>query len=215
MGCGEQAAVAAETARLAGWAVLGAVNDDPDDVDHDRLAAVQLTRLGNVDDLPRLRAELGNTTTPLHLHAAAGSAEIRRRWMAGRFDLPFATLIHPHATISPSATIEDGVWVGPQAVVHSRAVVERGCLVNSGAVVEHDVLLGAFTHVGPNATVTGAARIGPSTLIGAGATVLPGVTVGEAATIGAGSVVTRSVPAGATARGVPATWMPVTGRTSV
>ena len=212
LGCGEQAAVVAESARLAGWVVLGAVNDDPNDVDEAALAAIGLERLGHINDLDRLLVDLeageASCAGPVHLHPAAGAGEVRRHWMRQFPDRPFATIVHPDATVAPSAALEAGVWVGPRSVVHSRAHVQQGVIINSGAIVEHDVAVGAWSHIAPNATITGTAAIGSGTMVGAAATVLPGVTVGNGATIGAGSVVTGDVPGGVVARGVPAAWDP-------
>ncbi len=114
------------------------------------------------------------------------------------------TVVHPKASVSSSATIGRGVFVGPGAVVHTRARVGDHAIINSGAIVEHDVQVGENAHVASGAVLGGAAWVGRDVLVGSGAVVLPGVTVGDGATVGAGSVVREDVPDGVTVVGVPA-----------
>ncbi len=84
----------------------------------------------------------------------------------------FAAVIHPAATVDPSAQIGAGCGIGP------------------GAVIEADVVIGAGSYIGPNCVVRRAAVIGagsrleaniyvaPDTLIGARARMLPGAVIG-------------------------------------
>jgi UDP-N-acetylbacillosamine N-acetyltransferase len=114
------------------------------------------------------------------------------------------SVIHPSATVSPSARIDTGVFIGPKAVIHAQATVGQGGIVNSAAVVEHHVNLAAAVHVAPGAVLTGRVRVGARAMIGAGAVVLPDVAIGDDAVVGAGAVVTRSVDAQCTVVGNPA-----------
>lgn len=170
--------------------------------------------LGFIDDRPSANPPLGFPLLTL-AEAETQSAE----WIvavgdnATRFRLlehhqsarrSLARVIHPHASVSGSATLEPGVFVGPRAVVHSEAVVRFGAVVNSAAVVEHHVTLGPCSHVAPNATLGGAAQAGARTLVGLGASVLPGIKLGDDACVGAGAVVTRDVLHRTTVRGIPA-----------
>ncbi|MEO1535014.1 MAG: acetyltransferase [Planctomycetota bacterium] len=130
-----------------------------------------------------------------------------RRWLIDRLykaEDDAAMVIHPDATISESAVIAGGVWVGPRAVVHTRARVLDHAIVNSGAIVEHDCLVSENAHIAPGATLGGGVSIGNDTLVGLNATVLPGVTIGNGCTIGAGAVVTGRVTDGHIVYGVPA-----------
>ena len=86
-------------------------------------------------------------------------------------------LVHPSATISPSAMLGTGVTVMPGAIINAHTRLDRGVIVNSRAVVEHDAEIGAGSHVAPGAIVLGAARIGQSCMIGAGAVVLQSIAV--------------------------------------
>lgn len=114
------------------------------------------------------------------------------------------TAVHAHATIAPSARLEQGAVVMARAVVNPDATVGRGAIVNTAAVVEHDCVVGEFAHLSPAAALGGGARIGAGAHVGLGAVVLPLVAVGDRAVVGAGAVVNRAVPAAVVVRGVPA-----------
>lgn len=86
-------------------------------------------------------------------------------------------LVHPSATISPSAQLGAGVTVMPGAVVNAYAQLGSGVIVNSRAVVEHDAEVAAGTHVAPGAVVLGGVRIGRCCMVGAGSVVLQATTL--------------------------------------
>ena len=66
-----------------------------------------------------------------------------------------ATLISPHAYVSPSAKIAEGCVIEPMAVVHTEVELGKGCLVSAGAVINHAAKCGAVVHVDCNAVVAG------------------------------------------------------------
>jgi sugar O-acyltransferase (sialic acid O-acetyltransferase NeuD family) len=139
-------------------------------------------------------------------HVSIGDNNARAKLfetLKGRGGLP-RTVIHPVATIAPSAVIGDGTFVAARAIVGPAAVVGEGVIVNHGAIVDHECLIGYFCHLAPGATLAGNVRLGERVLVGAGANILPGIRIGDAAIIGAGAVVTADVPPGVTYVGVPA-----------
>ena len=115
-----------------------------------------------------------------------------------------ATVIHPAATVSPSASIGSGAFLAAGAVVNAEAEIGDGAILNTLASVDHDCELGALAHSAPGSRLCGGVRIGARTLIGAASVVIPGVSVGADAIVGAGSVVVKDVPAGAKVAGSPA-----------
>ncbi|NOU32945.1 MAG: hypothetical protein HOO96_34015 [Polyangiaceae bacterium] len=132
IGAGGHGAVCAEAAEAAGHRVLGFVDD--------------VQREGTVLGHPIFA---GFDAVPSEVEAyfvAIGQGEARARHVAalraqGR---RVVTLVHPSALVSPSAKLEEGVFVGPFALVHTRAHVAEGAIVNSGAIVEHDARVGRF-----------------------------------------------------------------------
>lgn len=131
-----------------------------------------------------------------------GDVAARRKVLSQVGAQNYITVLHPNASISPTAAVGKGVFVGPRAVVHSRAHVGDHCIVNSGAIVEHECDIGTNSHIAPGAVLAGNVSIGTCTLVGIGARVLPGVTIGSNVTIGAGAVVLADVPDDTTVVGV-------------
>lgn len=192
LGGGGHAGVVAETARLAGRRLAGLLDDAP----HPRAAGPGLPRLGPLDDREALAG--------CEWLVALGDIALRRRVIDALGAGAARPLVHPGATISPSASLGRGTWVGPGAVVHTGAAIAPHCIINSGAVVEHDVRIGENVHVAPAAAIGGDAFIGADTLIGLGARILPGLKIGAGCVVGAGAVITRDFGDGSCLAGVPA-----------
>ena len=116
----------------------------------------------------------------------------------------YATLIHSHAVVSPSATIGSGTVVMASSVINADAKIGKHAIINTKAVVEHDSKISDFVHISPNATLTGAVSVGEGTHIGAGAVMIPNVQIDEWSVIGAGATIIHNIPGNCTAVGVPA-----------
>ncbi|MBT5109577.1 MAG: hypothetical protein HOM25_12915 [Rhodospirillaceae bacterium] len=86
-------------------------------------------------------------------------------------------IIHPTATVSPSAVLEAGVTVLANAVIQPFTHIESGVIVNTGAIVEHHSSVAAGAHIAPGAIVLGQCHIGSCCMIGAGAVILQKQTV--------------------------------------
>lgn len=70
-----------------------------------------------------------------------------------------ATLIHPTAYVSPTATISSGCVILPHAIINTDVVVGKGCIINLGAIVDHGCILEEGVHIAPGAIVKGENRI--------------------------------------------------------
>lgn len=139
------------------------------------------------------------------VHIAIGDAAAREQvWKTfmQSGDARLLAIIHPAASVAPSAKVGDGVFAAAQSVIGPEALVGRGVIVNHGAVVDHDCNVGEWSHIAPNATLGGGVTVGRSVMVGAGATVLPGVRIGDRATVGAGAVVLADVAPGTTVHGI-------------
>ncbi|WP_144549947.1 acetyltransferase [Peribacillus simplex] len=137
---------------------------------------------------------------------AIGNNAIRKRIACNLIELRvmFATVIHPNATVSTSAHIEEGTVVMAGSVINAEAVIGRHVIINSGAIVEHDNRIGDYAHVSPGAVLTGIVQVGEGTHVGARATVIPGKKIGNWSIIGAGATVVKDIPDYVTAVGLPA-----------
>ena len=199
-GAGGHGAVVGDAAVAAGYVLVGVI-DAVRPADGGRPPFGGVPWLGSPEHPDPSLAELLDRGA--RIHAAVGDAGIRRRWHADHAGHA-ATIIHPSATVSPSAEIGAGTFIGPRAVVNARARIGAGVIVNTGAIVEHDAQVGAFTHLAPGAIALGNATIGDAVLLGANSTVLPTIRVGDRAMIGAGSVVTHEIHQDVRAFGNPA-----------
>ncbi|MBM4107349.1 MAG: hypothetical protein FJ255_00790 [Phycisphaerae bacterium] len=197
IGGGGHALVVAEAALLSDWVLCG-VHDDAD-----------APSVCNMFGLPRrgtisaLLSGPAPATDGVRWHLALGNLQIRAR-LADRLAGDAATILHPRASVAPSARVAAGVFVGAMAVVHTAASLGPHAIINTSAVVEHECVVGANTHVAPGAVLGGNVRVGAHTLIGLGARLAPGIAVGDGCVVGAGAVVVRDVPDGTRVRGVPA-----------
>lgn len=144
---------------------------------------------------PNATIAIGNNTVRLNLFFE----------LKPHMNLP--TLVHPTASVSPSAELGLGTHVCPMVVVHSAAWVGQATILNTRCIVEHDCVIGDGVHISPGAVLCGGVHVGDGAWVGAGAVVIPGIRIGENAIVGAGAVVIRDVPAGVTVVGNPARCM--------
>ena len=137
---------------------------------------------------------------------ALGSNSLRlklgRRLRSIGFQMP--ALVHPAATISPTARLGEGVAVMAGVVVNAEAVVGEFAILNTNCSVDHDCVVGDGAHVGPRSVLAGSVRLGEGVFLGAGAVVIPGIEVGAHTTVGAGGVVVSHLGQNVIAVGVPA-----------
>jgi sugar O-acyltransferase (sialic acid O-acetyltransferase NeuD family) len=214
VGGGGHATVVAEAAALSERALVGYFDDSESPAldawaaalrsAGPRWAAVRPARLVRLEEAPGFiaAAEAGRFEWILGI----GDLALRRAIVQRLADAPAAALpvVHPDASISPTAALGRGVFVGPRAVVHPRARVEAHAIINSGAIVEHDCIVGENAHLAPGAVLGGGAVVGPDALVGIGSRILPTLSIGRGAVVGAGAVVVRDVAPGEVVVGVPA-----------
>ena len=135
----------------------------------------------------------GNNTIPIAF--GIGLNRIRemlfKRITDNNFEI--ATLIHPTATISPTAKIGVGTVIMPKVVVNSHATVGKGVILNTSSVIEHENIIEDFAHISPSVALAGNVKVGKNTHIGIGSSVIQGITIGKSCIIGAGSVVVKDI----------------------
>jgi bifunctional UDP-N-acetylglucosamine pyrophosphorylase/glucosamine-1-phosphate N-acetyltransferase len=124
--------------------------------------------------------------------------------------------IGDEATVGPFASLRPGTQLSPR--VHVGTFVEtKNAEIGEGAKVPHLAYIGD-AEIGPRANIGAGTitanydgkdkhrtRIGADVKTGSNTVLVAPVEIGDGAHTGAGAVVTRDVPAGALAKGVPAT----------
>lgn len=79
-----------------------------------------------------------------------------------------ATLIHPSAYISPSATVCIGSVIEPKAIVNVNSLIGKGCIISVGSIVDHDVVVEDFAHINAGAVCKAGSHIEANRKIEAG-----------------------------------------------
>lgn len=121
-----------------------------------------------------------------------------------RFGMPFTTLVHPSACVSPMTVLGPGCFIGAGSVIGPMTTLARHVFVNRGVTIGHDTRIGEFSRIQPGANVGGLTRIGTGVTVGMGATVLERLAIGDGVFVGAGAVVTTDVEPRVLVVGVPA-----------
>jgi sugar O-acyltransferase (sialic acid O-acetyltransferase NeuD family) len=126
-----------------------------------------------------------------------------RRKVALRLNVPFATAVHPSASISKRSTVGEGSVVMAGVSINAGVRIGEHVILNTNCSVDHDCELGNFVHVSPNVALAGNVKVGEGTHLGIGSCVIQGIIIGKWATIGAGTVVITDVPDNAVIVGNP------------
>ena len=102
-------------------------------------------------------------------------------------------VIDPHAVISKSASIGNGIFVSKGVLVNAFSTIGNYTILNTGCIIEHECEIGVAAHIAPGAVLAGNVKVGNRTFIGANAVIKQGVEIGDDVIIGAGSVVLQNV----------------------
>jgi sugar O-acyltransferase (sialic acid O-acetyltransferase NeuD family) len=192
LGAGGHAKVVISTARAAGYGALACRDDAPGAVGRLVLGVPITGGLAEILDDPAALAVL-----------AIGGNRARARLAAGA-RCQFVTLVHPRATVDPSAALGEGTVVFAGAVIQPDARLGRQVIVNTAASIDHDCVIGDHAHLAPGVHLCGGVEVGEGALLGVGVSAIPLVRIGAWTTVGAGAAVVRDLPADVTAAGVPA-----------
>jgi len=134
-----------------------------------------------------------------HCIAAIGNNGHRQRFYEQYSgEMQFVSIISPEASISGSATIGKGTFIGALAYVGPDARIGDACIVNTHSIVGHDAKVSDFTHIGPRVCLSGHVELGRSVFVGAGANFNNGshdqpLCVPDGVHIGMGCQVTESI----------------------
>lgn len=126
---------------------------------------------------------------------ANGEPEVRRKLYCKCKEnkLNIATLIHPFADVSPSATIGEGTIIRKYSSVSSDVTIGENVYLQSYVGIGHDVVMGANSVISSFVALPGYCRIDDCVYIAPGAVINNNVHIREYAIIGMGATVFRNV----------------------
>lgn len=105
------------------------------------------------------------------------------------------TLIHPTASVSRHAHIEEGVVIHANVTIQANCTVKKDSVISSGTVLIHGATIGNGCYIAANATVGADVIVEDQVFIGLGAVIVSKKvsSIARESLIGAGAIVVRSV----------------------
>jgi sugar O-acyltransferase (sialic acid O-acetyltransferase NeuD family) len=156
--------------------------------------------VGPIADVPRHVAE----RTALVLGVGLPRTKLALVERLRGLPVPWATVVHPRATIGPNVTLGEGTYVAAGAILTVNVRLGRFVTVNMHCQVAHDDVVGEFATLHPDVRLSGNVTVGTGAELGTGSIAIPGTRLGDWAVLGAGCVAVRSLPGSRTYVGLPA-----------
>lgn len=180
VGAGGHGRAVCEMARLSGWRVLGFL----DDRGAEAPSFADTGCLGTTEDLAQFAADADAAIV------AIGNNGVRRQLMARvkETGLQLATLVHPSAQVSASASIGAGCAIMAAATVATEARLGDGVIVNAGAIVDHHCQVADYGHLGTGVCMAGGSRVAEAGWVQAGSALGYGAEVAVGEVLPPGSV---------------------------
>ncbi|MGB8381356.1 MAG: NeuD/PglB/VioB family sugar acetyltransferase [Dermatophilaceae bacterium] len=190
----------AESARRAGWDVLGCLDDDPAAVGSEIMEGLAvLGGLEVVRDYPDARL----------LHCA-GKGQARRTIVERLCEVDvrddrYAVLVDPSVVVPPSCTVGSGSILLAGTILTASVSIGRHVVCMPHVVLTHDDVVADYATLASGVVLGGGVLVGLGAYLGAGATVRPRVRIGAGSVLGMGATLVRDMPADEVWVGVPAT----------
>ena len=196
LGTGRLASEIADLAsEISGYRVVGFVeNEDPEKCAESKDGLP----VHWIDDIVALKE---------NHYVVGGLATTHRKRFSDQIDrigMAYATLVHPSARVSPTASLGEGCIVSAGAVIAAQVRFGRNVFINRGVLVGHHTVIGDLCTLGPGANIAGSCEIDERVYFGSGAIVIDHIAIGSRSVIGPGSPVTKDVPERVMVLGAPA-----------
>jgi acetyltransferase EpsM len=163
--------------------IVGIIDDNIDNYTH---YAYNVPFLGAIND--------HEVTQNLYLIGIA-NLEFRHRIVTSLRNkgAQFTGFIHPHALVSPLATIGLGTVISHNVSIGPKASIGSFNVINSRATIGHDSVIGDYNFISPNVALSGNTKLGSHNLIGTNACSIPGIHIGNKNKIAAGMVISDNI----------------------
>ena len=152
LGAGGHGRVAAEIAESLGYTV-SFLDDNPGE-----------GVIGSISELEKFGSEFDAFFIGIGNNAVRHKLQDR----LAELKLTVATLISPHAYISPSVKVGCGTVIEPGAIVNANVTIGCGCIVSVGGIIDHDSELEDFSHVNTGAICMSGAHVAAEQKVEAG-----------------------------------------------
>lgn len=116
----------------------------------------------------------------------------------------FATVIHPTAVVSPSATLGRGSVVLANCTICANVHIGDHVMMLPNCVVGHDTSVGDYSILAAGVAVSGSVTVGCSCYLGVGASIRDSVSLGDKTLLGMGAALICDTPEGSVMVGNPA-----------
>ena len=107
----------------------------------------------------------------------------------------FATIVHPHAFVSPQSTVGQGSVVLAGTTVGAFVSIGDHVIILQNVGLSHDDVIEDYSCLAVGVSFSGSVRVGRNCFLGTNSTII-GATVGEGSMVGAGALIRHDVPAG-------------------
>lgn len=101
------------------------------------------------------------------------------------------TYVSSGASVSPTATLGDNVFVMEQNVIQTRVSIGSDCIIWSGNHIGHHTTLGDHCFIASHAVIAGFVKIGERCFFGINCSVRDGITIAPECVIGAGAIILK------------------------
>lgn len=120
-----------------------------------------------------------------------------------------ASYISPHAFVSPTAKLGEGVTIFENNVVQPFVELGHGCILWSGNHVGHHSKIGVFVFVSSHVVISGHCEIGANCFLGVNTTIANGIVVGKESWIMHGAIIGADIRANSFVKSAPSECVPL------
>jgi len=107
----------------------------------------------------------------------------------------FATIIHPHASVSGQSTVGRGSVVLAGTTVGAFVTIGDHVIILQNVGLSHDDVIDDYSCLAVGVSFSGSVRVGRNCFLGTNSTII-GAAIGEGSMVGAGTLIRHDVPPG-------------------